>query len=45
MGSIHSLLGRQEELEALLEALERSIKLFQDKSQELISKRNFAAKE
>ncbi|KAK2878694.1 hypothetical protein Q8A67_019485 [Cirrhinus molitorella] len=43
--SVHSLLGRQEELEALLEALERSINLFQDKSQELISKRNFAAKE
>ncbi|XP_026142105.1 spectrin beta chain, non-erythrocytic 5 isoform X1 [Carassius auratus] len=43
--SVHSLLGRQEELEALLEALERSIYLFQDKSQELVSKRNFAAKE
>uniref|UniRef100_A0A672QKD3 Spectrin, beta, non-erythrocytic 5 n=1 Tax=Sinocyclocheilus grahami TaxID=75366 RepID=A0A672QKD3_SINGR len=43
--SVHSLLGRQEELEALLEALERSINLFQDKSQELISKRNFATKE
>ncbi|XP_077095863.1 spectrin beta chain, non-erythrocytic 5 isoform X1 [Siphateles boraxobius] len=43
--SIHSLLGRQEELEALLEALERSINLFQDKSKELTSKRNFAAKE
>ncbi|XP_052001180.1 spectrin beta chain, non-erythrocytic 5 [Xyrauchen texanus] len=43
--SVHSLLGRQEELEALLGALERSIILFQDKSQELISKRNFASKE
>ncbi|XP_068070705.2 spectrin beta chain, non-erythrocytic 5 isoform X1 [Danio rerio] len=43
--SVHSLLSRQEELEALLEALERSIILFQDKCQELISKRNFAAKE
>nr|XP_055027307.1 spectrin beta chain, non-erythrocytic 5 [Misgurnus anguillicaudatus] len=43
--SVHSLLGRQEELEALLAALERSISFFQDKSQELIGKNNFATKE
>ncbi|TRY84982.1 hypothetical protein DNTS_028857 [Danionella cerebrum] len=43
--SVHSLLSRQEELEALLEALERSIFLFQDKCQEVICKQNFASKE
>ncbi|KAA0711222.1 Spectrin beta chain, non-erythrocytic 5 [Triplophysa tibetana] len=43
--SVHSLMSRQEELEALLGALERSIGLFQDKGQELINKDNFASKE
>ncbi|CAB1331140.1 unnamed protein product [Coregonus sp. 'balchen'] len=43
--NVHSLLGRQEELEGLLKALDQQISLFQDKSKELINKRHFAAKQ
>ncbi|XP_067099877.1 spectrin beta chain, non-erythrocytic 5 [Osmerus mordax] len=43
--SVHSLLGRQEELEDLLKALDHQISLFQDRSHQLISKRHFASKQ
>ncbi|KAM6973270.1 spectrin beta chain, non-erythrocytic 5 [Aplochiton taeniatus] len=42
--SVHSLLGRQEELEGLSKALNHQIKLFTDKSQELTTKRHYAAR-
>ncbi|XP_049319614.1 spectrin beta chain, non-erythrocytic 5 isoform X1 [Astyanax mexicanus] len=43
--SVHSLLGRQEEIESLLRALEQQIDNFQNRSQELIDKRHFASKQ
>ncbi|XP_072545910.1 spectrin beta chain, non-erythrocytic 5 [Salminus brasiliensis] len=43
--SVHSLLGRQEELEGLLRALDQQIDNFQNRSQELIDKRHFASKQ
>nr|XP_029543639.1 spectrin beta chain, non-erythrocytic 5 [Oncorhynchus nerka] len=43
--NVHSLLGRQEELEGLLNSLNQQISLFQDKSKELVNKRHFAAKQ
>lgn len=45
MDNVHSLLGRQDELEALLNALELQINSFQEKSQELVKKRHYAAKQ
>ncbi|KAM4625618.1 spectrin beta chain, non-erythrocytic 5 [Polymixia lowei] len=42
--SVHSLLGRQEELEGLLKALDQQINGFTKRSQELITKRHYAAK-
>ncbi|XP_034163832.2 spectrin beta chain, non-erythrocytic 5 [Pangasianodon hypophthalmus] len=42
---VHSLLGRQEELECLLVALDKNISLFQERSQELIDKCHFASKQ
>ncbi|XP_076022140.1 spectrin beta chain, non-erythrocytic 5 [Genypterus blacodes] len=41
--SVHSLLGRQEELEGLLKALEQRIDHFTKCSQDLIGKRHYAA--
>uniref|UniRef100_A0A8C8K4M3 Spectrin beta chain, non-erythrocytic 5 n=1 Tax=Oncorhynchus tshawytscha TaxID=74940 RepID=A0A8C8K4M3_ONCTS len=43
--NVHSLLGRQEELEGRLNSLDQQISLFQDKSKELVNKRHFAAKQ
>ncbi|XP_063040192.1 spectrin beta chain, non-erythrocytic 5 [Engraulis encrasicolus] len=43
--SVHSLLGRQDELEALLNALELQINTFQEKSRELVKNRHFAAQQ
>ncbi|KAK1793411.1 hypothetical protein P4O66_011796, partial [Electrophorus voltai] len=43
--SVHSLLGRQDELEGLLGALDKQIRNFHDRSQELIKKRHFASKQ
>ncbi|XP_028831275.1 spectrin beta chain, non-erythrocytic 5 isoform X2 [Denticeps clupeoides] len=43
--NVHSLLGRQDELEALLKALDLQIAAFQEKSEELIHKRHFAVKQ
>lgn len=45
MDGVHSLLGRQEELDGLLVALDQNIDLFQDRSQELIDKCHFASKQ
>ncbi|XP_030641786.1 spectrin beta chain, non-erythrocytic 5 [Chanos chanos] len=42
---VHSLLGRQEEVEGLLKALDQQITVFQDKCQELVSKGHFASKQ
>ncbi|KAF7704200.1 hypothetical protein HF521_021272 [Silurus meridionalis] len=42
---VHSLLGRQEELECLLVALDQNISLFRDRSQELIDESHFASKQ
>ncbi|KAK3538029.1 hypothetical protein QTP70_027382 [Hemibagrus guttatus] len=42
---VHSLLGRQEELDGLLVALDQNISRFQDRSQELIDKCHFASKQ
>ncbi|XP_062379447.1 spectrin beta chain, non-erythrocytic 5 [Sardina pilchardus] len=43
--NVHSLLGRQDELEALLNALQLQINSFQEKSGELVKKRHFAAEQ
>ncbi|KAG7328102.1 hypothetical protein KOW79_008046 [Hemibagrus wyckioides] len=42
---VHRLLGRQEELDGLLVALDQNISLFQDRSQELIDQCHFASKQ
>lgn len=41
---VHSLLGRQEELEGLLKALDQQVDHFTERSQELISQQHYAAK-
>ncbi|XP_067469592.1 spectrin beta chain, non-erythrocytic 5 isoform X2 [Thunnus thynnus] len=41
---VHSLLGRQEELEGLLKALEQRVDHFTERSEELISQQHYAAK-
>lgn len=43
--SVHSLLGRQEELEDLLKALDRRVDGFTERSQELINQQHYAAKQ
>ncbi|XP_030614955.1 spectrin beta chain, non-erythrocytic 5 [Archocentrus centrarchus] len=42
--SVHSLLGRQEELESLLKALDQRVVKFTERSQELINQQHFASK-
>lgn len=42
--SVHSLLGRQEELEGLLKALDQQVEHFTERSQELIDQQHYAAK-
>ncbi|TSO67499.1 Spectrin beta chain, non-erythrocytic 5 [Bagarius yarrelli] len=42
---VYSLLGRQEELEGLLVALDQNISFLQEKSQELINNNHFASKQ
>ncbi|CAJ1074861.1 spectrin beta chain%2C non-erythrocytic 5 [Xyrichtys novacula] len=42
--SVHSLLGRQEELEGLLKALDQRVNNFTERSQELINNQHYAAK-
>ncbi|XP_076605262.1 spectrin beta chain, non-erythrocytic 5 [Chaetodon auriga] len=42
--SVHSLLGRQEELEGLLKALDQRVDHFTERSQELIKQQHYAAK-
>ncbi|XP_035529504.1 spectrin beta chain, non-erythrocytic 5 [Morone saxatilis] len=42
--SVHSLLGRQEELEGLLKALDQQVDHFINRSQELINQQHYAAK-
>lgn len=41
--SVHSLLGRQEELEGLLKALDQRVDNFTKRSQELIDQQHYAA--
>lgn len=43
--SVHSLLGRQEELEGLLKALDKRVDHFTKRSQELINQQHYAAKQ
>lgn len=43
MDSVHSLLGRQEELECLLKALDKRVDGFTGRSQELINQQHYAA--
>ncbi|XP_029899947.1 spectrin beta chain, non-erythrocytic 5 isoform X2 [Myripristis murdjan] len=43
VNSVHSLLGRQDELEGLLKALDQQISCFTETSQELVAKRHHAA--
>ncbi|XP_022067652.2 spectrin beta chain, non-erythrocytic 5 isoform X2 [Acanthochromis polyacanthus] len=42
--SVHSLLGRQEELEGLLKALDQRVDNFSERSKELIDQQHYAAK-
>uniref|UniRef100_A0A3Q1IZP4 Calponin-homology (CH) domain-containing protein n=1 Tax=Anabas testudineus TaxID=64144 RepID=A0A3Q1IZP4_ANATE len=42
--SVHSLLGRQEELEGLLKALDQRVDNFTERSQDLINQQHYAAK-
>uniref|UniRef100_A0A4W6DIZ9 Spectrin beta, non-erythrocytic 5 n=1 Tax=Lates calcarifer TaxID=8187 RepID=A0A4W6DIZ9_LATCA len=42
--SVHSLLGRQEELEGLLKALDQRVDHFSERSQKLINQQHYAAK-
>lgn len=42
---VHSLLGRQEELEGLLKALDQQVDHFTQRSQELINQQHYAAKQ
>ncbi|KAM9341571.1 spectrin beta chain, non-erythrocytic 5 [Symphorus nematophorus] len=42
--SVHSLLGRQEELEGLLKALDQQVDHFTERCQELINQQHYAAK-
>ncbi|XP_027134554.1 spectrin beta chain, non-erythrocytic 5 [Larimichthys crocea] len=42
--SVHSLLGRQDELEGLLKALDQQVGHFTERSQELINQKHYAAK-
>ncbi|XP_029982912.1 spectrin beta chain, non-erythrocytic 5 [Sphaeramia orbicularis] len=42
--SVHSLLGRQEELEGLLKALDQRVHHFTERSQELIDQKHYASK-
>ncbi|XP_023280049.1 spectrin beta chain, non-erythrocytic 2-like [Seriola lalandi dorsalis] len=42
--SVHSLLGRQEELEGLLKALDQRVHHFRERSLELINQQHYAAK-
>ncbi|XP_008275361.1 spectrin beta chain, non-erythrocytic 5 [Stegastes partitus] len=41
---VHSLLGRQEELEGLLKALDQRVEKFSERSKELIDQQHYAAK-
>lgn len=43
--SVHSLLGRQEELEFLLKALDHRVDGFTERSRELLHQQHFAAKQ
>lgn len=43
--SVHSLLGRQEEQEGLLKALDKRVDSFTERSQELINQQHYAAKQ
>lgn len=43
--SVHSLLGRQEELESLLKALDQRVDKFTERSKELITQQHFASKQ
>lgn len=43
--SVHSLLGRQEELEGLLKALDQRVDHFSERSLELINQQHYAAKQ
>lgn len=43
--SVHSLLGRQEELEGLLKALDLKVDRFTERCQELINQQHYAAKQ
>lgn len=43
--SVHSLLGRQEELEGLLKALDQRVDNFTERSQDLINQQHYAAKQ
>lgn len=45
MDSVHRLLGRQEELEGLLRALDKRVDDFTESSQELIDQGHYAAKQ
>ncbi|XP_069573815.1 spectrin beta chain, non-erythrocytic 5 [Brachyistius frenatus] len=42
--SVHSLLGRQDELEGLLKALDQRVEHFVERSQELINQQHYASK-
>ncbi|XP_034530593.1 spectrin beta chain, non-erythrocytic 1 [Notolabrus celidotus] len=42
--SVHSLLGRQDQLESLLKALDQRVDQFTERSQELVNKQHYAAK-
>lgn len=42
---VHSLLGRQEELECLLKALDSRVDGFTQRSQELVDQQHYAAKQ
>lgn len=43
--SVHSLLGRQDELESLLMALDQRVDKFAERSKELIDRQHFASKQ
>lgn len=43
--SVHSLLGRQDELEGLLKALDQRVDHFAERSNKLVSQRHYAAKQ
>lgn len=43
--SVHGLLGRQEELEGLLKALDQRVDHFSERSLELVNQQHYAAKQ